>query len=60
LAVDAGSIWLIGIPVSVVLAFGFHLPIETVYLGFMCDELFKVIVVTHRLRTRKWMNVLTT
>jgi putative MATE family efflux protein len=60
MVVDLTTIWLVGIPVSLILARVFHFPITIVYFGYVLDELVKVIVVSRRIRSKKWMHTLTT
>ena len=59
LVIDLSAIWLVGIPISLILAHVFHFPITIVYLGFIFDEIYKLIVITQRFRSKKWMNTLT-
>ena len=41
---DAGTIWAVGVPLAVLGAFVFHLPVYLVYLLVMMDELTKFVV----------------
>jgi putative MATE family efflux protein len=53
---DIGSMWLIGVPLVIISAFVFHLPVYLVYLAAMVDELFKFIVVSGRFRSKRWIH----
>ncbi len=59
LVIDCTALWAVGIPLSLLLAFYFHLPVTIVYFGFILDELLKVIVFSQRFISKKWMNTLT-
>ncbi len=56
---DAGIIWMVGVPLAVLGAFVFHFPIYLVYLLVMMDELTKFIVGTWRYTSRRWIHNLT-
>jgi putative MATE family efflux protein len=52
---DIGGIWLIGIPMALITAFYFHLPIYYVAAGIALEEIFKVIIGSIRFKSRKWI-----
>jgi putative MATE family efflux protein len=56
---DAGTVWLVGIPLALLGAFVFKLPVYWVYLMVMAEEFTKYLVGLWRVLTRKWMNDLT-
>ncbi len=53
---DVGTVWLVGIPMALLGAFVFHLPIYWVFAMVMADEITKVTGGTYRLLSRKWIN----
>jgi putative MATE family efflux protein len=53
---DAGTIWVVGVPLAVLAAFVFHLPVYLVYLMVMIDELTKFIVGLWRYLSRRWIH----
>ncbi len=57
---DVGSIWLVGVPLALLGAFVFHLPIYWIYLLVMGDEINKFIFGLRRYRSNKWIHNLTT
>jgi len=57
---DVGSIWVVGVPLALLGAFVFHLPIYWVYLLVMGDEINKFIFGLQRYRSKKWIHNLTT
>lgn len=59
LALDVGTVWLVGIPLASIGAFIFHLPIYWVYTLVMGDELVKMIIGYTRVFSKKWINDLT-
>jgi Na+-driven multidrug efflux pump len=56
LLLDAGMIWAIGVPLVLVGAFVWHLPVYYVYLLVVLEEFLKLIVGYLRFRTRAWIN----
>lgn len=56
LLLDAGSIWAVGVPLALLGAFAFHLPVQWVYLIVMADEVFKWIVGMWRYLSRRWIH----
>jgi Na+-driven multidrug efflux pump len=59
LALDVGSVWLVGIPMALLGAFVLHLPIHWVVAMVMADEVTKATVGFFRYRSKKWINNLT-
>ncbi len=59
LVLDAGTLWLVAVPLTGVAALLFHLPIEYVYCFTCADEVIKLIIGISHFKTRKWMNILT-
>lgn len=55
LMMDAGIMWLVGIPTAWVLANVFHLPVTIVYLAVMLEEAIKFFLIVHRFRSKKWV-----
>lgn len=53
---DAGSMWLVGVPLALVGAFVLHLPVYFVYLLVMMDEALKFFVSVWRFRSRRWIH----
>lgn len=53
--VQGATLWFIGIPLSYVAAFIFHLPIYLVVAATAVEELIKVIIVIRRYRSNKWI-----
>ncbi len=53
---DAGTIWVVGVPLAALGAFVFHLPVYLVYLLVMMDELTKFVVGTWRYLSRRWIH----
>ena len=59
LLIDAGSIWCIGVPLALLGAFVFRLPIYWVYPMVLAEELVKVILGLYRVFSGRWINQLT-
>ena len=59
LALDAGSMWVIGVPATAIAALVLHWPIELVFLCTMLDEVAKLFIGIPHFRKKKWMRVLT-
>jgi putative MATE family efflux protein len=53
---DGFIIWIVGVPLAALGAFGFHLPVYFVYLCAMSEEFTKWILGLFRYRSRKWIN----
>ncbi len=56
LILDVGTVWLVGIPMALLGAFVFHLPVFWVYAMVMADDLTKAIGGLYRFLSRKWIN----
>ncbi len=56
---DAGSVWLVGVPLACLGAFVFKLPVYSVYLMVVSEEAVKCVVGIWRFRSRRWMTNLT-
>jgi Na+-driven multidrug efflux pump len=59
LVLDGFIIWILGVPMALLGAFVFHLPIHWVYLMVMSEEVAKWILGLWRYFTRKWIHDLT-
>jgi putative MATE family efflux protein len=59
LVLDGFVIWLVGVPLTAVGAFLFHLPIHLVYALTLSEEVTKFAVGLRRYFSRKWINDLT-
>lgn len=53
---DAGTVWLIGIPLALTGAFLLHLPVYWVYLMVMTEEVAKLMIGLRRFTSKKWIN----
>ena len=53
---DMISIWLIGIPLAFLSVLVFKLPLEYVLAVVFAEELFKLVIVTRRYKSEKWIN----
>ena len=53
---DAGTIWVVGVPLAVLGAFVFHLPVYYVYLLVLMDELTKCVIGWWRYLSRRWIH----
>lgn len=56
LFLDTGPLWLIGVPLALLGAFVFHLPVYWVVLLVMCDELTKFFIGLRRVSSGRWIN----
>ena len=56
---DAGSIWMIGMPLTLILGLIFKVDIWYVYAAHIAIELFKLPLGQRRLRSRKWYHNVT-
>jgi putative MATE family efflux protein len=54
--VDTGSIWLIGVPMAYLAAFGLHFPIYLVVLMATAEEFVKFGLVLSRFFSKKWIH----
>jgi putative MATE family efflux protein len=59
LVLDGFVIWLVGVPITAVGAFLFHLPVHLVYALTLSEEITKFSVGLGRYFSRKWINDLT-
>jgi putative MATE family efflux protein len=59
LVLDGLIIWILGVPMALLGAFAFHLPIQWVYLMIMSEEVAKCIFGLQRYFSRKWIHDLT-
>lgn len=55
LFLDAGSVWLVGVPLAWFGAFVLHLPVAGVYLMVVCEELVKFGIALWRFFSRRWI-----
>ncbi len=53
---DAGTVWVVGVPLALLGAFVLHLPVYLVYLMVMADEFTKWMIGVGRLRSRRWIH----
>lgn len=53
---DASSMWLMGVPLALLAAFVFRLPVYYVYLVVMAEEIFKFFMSIWRYRSRRWIH----
>jgi len=58
--IDAGSIWVIGVPLAFFGAFGLGLPIHWVYLMVLTGDLVKMLLGLKRFFSQRWIKRLTT
>lgn len=56
---DAGTMWLLSVPLVGLATLVFHWPIEIVFCLTYTDELVKLIIGIPRFASRKWIHVLT-
>ncbi len=56
LVVDTIAVWVIGFTLIYVFGIVFRAGIEVVFLGFMCSEVFKMVMALRRVRGRNWIN----
>lgn len=56
---DVGTLWGVGVPLVMIGAFVFHLPIQWVYLLMISDELAKLFIGLARFVSKRWINNLT-
>lgn len=54
--VDVGGVWLVGVPIALVAAFHFRLPVHYIVAWLMIEELLKMIVGFKRYLSGKWLN----
>jgi len=56
--IDAGSVWVVGVPMAFLGAFVFGLPIHWVYLMVLADEVVKLALGLYRFFSQRWINYL--
>lgn len=56
---DAGSVWLVGVPIALLGAYVLELSITWVYLMVMAEELVKMFATLLRIRSGRWVRDLT-
>lgn len=56
--IDAGSVWVVGVPMAFIGAFVFGLPIHWVYLMVLADEVVKLALGLLRFFSQHWINYL--
>lgn len=56
LALDVGTVWLVGIPMALLGAFVFHLPVYWVFAMVLADDAAKAAGGLYRFLSRKWIN----
>ncbi len=56
LLVEAGAVWLIGVPMALLGGFVLHLPVHWVYLMVYAEEMVKLVLVYRRYRTGLWIH----
>jgi Na+-driven multidrug efflux pump len=59
MALDAGSSWLVGVPLALLGAFVFKLPVYGVYLMIVSEEVIKMVIAIYRFISKKWINDVT-
>ncbi len=57
--IDAGVIWIVGVPLALLGGFIFHLPIYWVYLMVLADEIVKFVLGLTRFFSHRWIHTLT-
>jgi len=53
---DAGSVWLVGVPLALLGAFVLHLPVHLVYLMVISEEFVKLLIAMWRFLSKRWVN----
>lgn len=56
---DVLTIWLVGIPLALIGAFVLFLPVYWVYLLVFTEEFLKMLILSRRFVTKRWMNDMT-
>ena len=56
LYLDAGTVWFVGIPMALLGAYVFHLPIYWIVAMVMMDDVTKMAVGLYRFLSKKWIN----
>lgn len=60
MAIVIGATWLVGVPLGLITAYVFHLPIYIVYFALSLEEYVRVAFKVKLFRSRKWMQNLAT
>ncbi len=55
LKLDAGCQWLVGIPLGLLSAFVWHLPLRWVYALVCSEEIVKIFICVGRMYSRAWI-----
>lgn len=53
---DAGTVWLVGVPLAVIAGLVLHQPVYIVYLLIMSEEAVKYLVALFRFFSRRWIH----
>jgi len=56
--IDAGSVWVVGVPMAFIGAYVLGLPVHWVYLMVLADEAVKLIFGLYRFFSQRWINYL--
>jgi len=56
--IDAGSVWVVGVPMAFFGAFILDLPVNWVYLMVLSDEIVKLALGLYRYSSQRWINYL--
>jgi Na+-driven multidrug efflux pump len=56
--IDAGAIWVVGVPLALVGAFVWHWPVYAVYLLVMAEEVVKLSLGLWRVFSQRWIHQL--
>ena len=56
--IDAGSVWVVGVPMAFIGAYVLGLPVHWVYLMVLADEAVKLVFGLYRFFSQRWMNYL--
>jgi Na+-driven multidrug efflux pump len=59
LLMESATMWLIGVPLTILGAFVFRLPVHIVYALAVLEEVVKFILGFKRLKSLKWINDVT-
>lgn len=55
MVLDAGTVWLVGVPLAIIGGLVLHLPVYVVYLMVIAEEFTKYLVGLWRLFSRRWI-----
>jgi putative MATE family efflux protein len=53
---DAGTVWLVGVPIALIFGLVLHFPVYLVYLFIISEELVKYLIALGRFFSRRWVN----